>query len=412
MVNKENIKKQIIKPELLAPAGNLEKLEFAIRYGADAVYIGGQQFGLRSKAGNFSLIDIIKGVDFAHQNGAKIYVVVNIIAHDQDLVGLEDYLKGLYSAGVDAIIVADAGIISVAKTVVPDLEIHLSTQASTTNWQAVKFWKDEGIARIVLAREVSLKEIKEIKEHVDIEVETFIHGAMCNSFSGRCILSNHMTNRDANRGGCAQSCRWSYDLYQTDYPEEKIFNENYPPYTMSSKDMCTIDAVPDLIDAGINSLKIEGRMKSIHYVATIVNAYRHAIDSYFDDISNYSFNPNWYDEILKASHRPIFKGFYYEQPDQFAQIYEDGPKLRRFDFVGRVLDYDRKTQIATIEQRNNFKIGQEVDFFGPKTKFIQKIESIKDEKGSTLDAARHPLQIVKVKVDKPVYTNDMMRKEN
>lgn len=412
MATIDKLKKQIIKPELLAPAGNLEKLEFAIRYGADAVYIGGQQFGLRSKAGNFSLDDIIAGINFAHEHGAKVFVVVNIIAHDQDLIGLENYLKTLRDAKVDAIIVADPGIISLAKAVVPDLEIHLSTQASTTNWQAVKFWKDEGIARVVLAREVSLQEIHEIKNRVDIEIETFIHGAMCNSYSGRCILSNHMTNRDANRGGCAQSCRWSYDLYKEDEPDRKLFNENYPPYTMSSRDMCTIDAIPDLINAGIDSLKIEGRMKSIHYVATIVNAYRHAIDSYCADPDNYKFNPDWNDEILKASHRPIFRGFYYEQPDENAQIYEDGTRLRRFDFVGRVKDYDAQTNIATVEQRNNFKIGQEVEFFGPNTKFIQKIEYIEDEQGETLDAARHPLQIVKVKVDKPVNVNDMMRKEN
>lgn len=416
MKPKINIK----KPELLAPAGNLEKLEFAIRYGADAVYIGGQQFGLRAKAGNFSFEDMEKGVDFAHKHGAKVYVATNIIAHNDDLTGLDDYLKELYRIGVDAIIVADPAIIMTAQKVVPDLEIHLSTQASTTNWQTVKFWNDEGVTRIVLAREVSLEEIREIKENVDVEIETFIHGAMCNSYSGRCVLSNHMTSRDANRGGCAQSCRWKYDLFEEIEDDEvengleeiPLFAAEDDPYTMGSKDLCMIESIPDMINSGIDSLKIEGRMKSVHYVATVVNAYRHAIDSYFADPENYSFNQDWYDEIIKASHRPLTKGFYYNHPTLNDQIYSEGSKIRKFDFVGLVMDYDPETKIATIQQRNNFMADQEVEFFGPNTKFMQKIDGIIDEEGNPTDAARHPLQIVKIKVDKPVYPYDMMRKEN
>ncbi|KXG43136.1 peptidase U32 family protein [Tepidibacillus decaturensis] len=411
----------IKKPELLAPAGNLEKLEFAVRYGADAVYIGGQQFGLRAKAGNFTFEDMEKGVNFAHQRGAKVFVATNIIAHNDDLKGLESYLKTLENIGIDAIIVADPSIIQTAKQIAPGLEIHLSTQASTTNWQSVKFWKEEGIARVVLAREVSLKEIREIKQHVDVEIEAFIHGAMCISYSGRCVLSNHMTSRDANRGGCAQSCRWKYDLFEdgmmdNDSVDNKqeipLFNPEDDSYTMSSKDLCMIESIPDMIETGVDSLKIEGRMKSVHYVATVVNAYRQAIDAYFEDPQNYTFNPAWLDEIEKASHRPLTKAFYYTTPNQEDQIYGNEPKMRKYDFVGLVLDYDQTTGIATIQQRNNFMVGQEVEFFGSNTKFIQKIEQIEDKDGNLLDAARHPLQIVKVKVDQPVYPYDMMRKEN
>ncbi|OEF98909.1 protease [Vulcanibacillus modesticaldus] len=413
----EHQTQKLKKPELLAPAGNLEKLEFAIRYGADAVYIGGRQFGLRAKAGNFSFEDMEKGVAFAHKRNARVYVATNIIAHNADLSGLETYLKTIKNIGVDAIIVADPAIISTAKNIVPDLEIHLSTQSSVTNWRTVQFWKDEGISRVVLAREVSLREIRDIKKHVDVELEAFIHGAMCNSYSGRCVLSNHMTNRDANRGGCAQSCRWLYDLFQTgdeldDYSEIPLFEENDDPYTMSSKDLCMIESIPDIINAGIDSLKIEGRMKSIHYVATVVNAYRQAIDAYLADPKNYSFDPAWLDEIVKASHRPLIKGFYYQPPNKEAQIYGEGPKIRKFDFVGLVLDYDNDTKTATIQQRNNFKVGQEVEFFGPATKFVQTIEKIEDEEGNSIDAARHPLQIIKMKVNKPVKPYDMMRKEN
>ena len=411
----------IKKPELLAPAGNLEKLEFAIRYGADAVYIGGQQFGLRAKAGNFSFEDMEKGVDFAHSRGSKVFVATNIIAHNDDLKGLEEYLKTLHKVGIDAIIVADPAIISTAKQAVPELEIHLSTQMSTTNWQSIQFWKDEGVARVVLAREVSMQEIRDIKKHVDIEIEAFIHGAMCISYSGRCVLSNHMTSRDANRGGCAQSCRWKYDLFEDGIIEEEIvhdkqdiplFQENDDSYTMSSKDLCMIDSVQDMIEAGVDSLKIEGRMKSVHYVATVVNAYRHAIDTYAKDPTNYRFNPAWYDEIEKASHRPLTKAFFYQMPNKEDQIYGEGPKVRKFDFVGLVLDYDQETGIATIQQRNNFQVGQEVEFFGPNTKFTQRIGRIEDEDGNELDAARHPLQTVKVKVDQQVFPYDMMRKEN
>ena len=424
------------KPELLAPAGNLEKLKFAIHYGADAVYIGGQKYGLRSNADNFSFEEMREGVEFANKYGAKVFVATNIYAHNEDIEGIEAYLKELYEAGISAIIVADPAIIEVAQRAVPGLEVHLSTQQSTINWQAVQFWKEEGLPRVVLGREASLKEIAEIKEHVDIEIEAFIHGAMCSSFSGRCVLSNHFTDRDSNRGGCCQSCRWKYDLFEDARENEvwvseedtrdsqilknfelgvnqlPLYEEGDQAFTMGSKDLCMLENIPDLIDVGIDSFKIEGRMKSIHYVATVVNVYRQAIDSYMADPENYVLKPEWLEEIQKAANRPLNTGFFYDTPDHEDHIYEPEEKAVPYDFAGLVMDYDANSQMATIQQRNYFKTGNEIEFFGPNgTFFKQKMGEIYDEAGNLLDAARHPLQMVKIKVDQPVAYFDMMRKK-
>ncbi|WP_454192245.1 peptidase U32 family protein [Paenibacillus sp. Marseille-Q7038] len=424
------------KPELLAPAGNLEKLKFAIHYGADAVYIGGQKYGLRSNADNFSFEEMREGVEFANKYGAKVFVATNIYAHNEDIEGIEAYLKELYKAGISAIIVADPAIIEVAQRAVPGLEVHLSTQQSTINWQAVQFWKEEGLPRVVLGREASLEEIAEIKEHVDIEIEAFIHGAMCSSFSGRCVLSNHFTDRDSNRGGCCQSCRWKYDLFEDARENEvwvseedtrdsqilknfelgvnqlPLYEEGDQAFSMGSKDLCMLENIPDLIDVGIDSFKIEGRMKSIHYVATVVNVYRQAIDSYMADPENYVLKPEWLEEIQKAANRPLNTGFFYDTPDHEDHIYEPEEKAVPYDFAGLVMDYDEKSQLATIQQRNYFKTGNEIEFFGPNgTFFKQKVGEIYDEAGNLLDAARHPLQMVKIKVDQPVAYFDMMRKK-
>lgn len=424
------------KPELLAPAGNLEKLKFAIHYGADAVYIGGQKYGLRSNADNFSFEEMREGVEFANKYGAKVFVATNIYAHNEDIEGIEAYLKELYEAGISAIIVADPAIIEVAQRAVPGLEVHLSTQQSTINWQAVQFWKEEGLPRVVLGREASLKEIAEIKEHVDIEIEAFIHGAMCSSFSGRCVLSNHFTDRDSNRGGCCQSCRWKYDLFEDARENEvwvseedtrdsqilknfelgvnqlPLYEEGDQAFTMGSKDLCMLENIPDLIDVGIDSFKIEGRMKSIHYVATVVNVYRQAIDSYMADPENYVLKPEWLEEIQKAANRPLNTGFFYDTPDHEDHIYEPEEKAVPYDFAGLVMDYDANSQMATIQQRNYFKTGNDIEFFGPNgTFFKQKVGEIYDEAGNLLDAARHPLQTVKIKVDQPVAYFDMMRKK-
>ncbi|MCH1640380.1 U32 family peptidase [Paenibacillus timonensis] len=427
---------RLAKPELLAPAGNLEKLKFAVHYGADAVYIGGQHYGLRSNADNFSFEEMREGVEFAKKYGAKVFVATNIYAHNEDLAGIEEYLRNLYEAGIAAIIVADPVIIETAQRVVPGLEVHLSTQQSTVNWQAVQFWKDQGLPRVVLGRETSLEEIEEIKRHVDIEIEAFIHGAMCSSFSGRCVLSNHFTDRDSNRGGCCQSCRWKYDLFTDARAEDEwiseeeardnkvlekfrlgvtqlpMFEEDDNAFTMGSKDLCMIGHVPDLIDSGVDSFKIEGRMKSIHYVATVVNVYRQAIDAYMADPENYVLKPEWIEEINKAANRPLNTGFFYDTPDHEDHIYEPEEKAAPYDFAGLVMEYDEATGMATIQQRNHFKPGQEVEFFGPGgTFFKQKVGTLYDEAGNELDAARHPLQRIRMKVDQPVSYFDMMRKK-
>lgn len=424
------------KPELLAPAGNLEKLKFAVHYGADAVYIGGQKYGLRSNADNFSFEEMREGVEFARKYGAKVFVATNIYAHNEDIEGIEDYLRNLYDVGISAIIVADPAIIETAQRVVPNLEVHVSTQQSIMNWQTVKFWKEEGAPRVVLAREASVEEIYEMKRHVDIEIEAFIHGAMCSSYSGRCVLSNHFTDRDSNRGGCSQSCRWKYDLFEDGRPdldelisdEEAsqdpaleqfkvgitqlpLFQPEDNPFTMGSKDLCMIEHLPDLIEVGVDSFKIEGRMKSIHYVATVVNVYRQAIDSYFEDPDNYELKPEWIEEINKAANRPLNTGFFYETPDHEDHIYEPEEKAAPYDFAGLVVDYDAETGMATIQQRNHFKPGQEVEFFGPNgTFFKQTVEQIEDTSGTVLDAARHPLQHIRMHVKEPVQPFDMMRK--
>jgi len=396
------------RPELLAPAGNLEKLKFAVHYGADAVYIGGQKYGLRSGADNFSFEEMREGVEFAARYGAKVFVATNIYAHNEDIEGLEDYLRGLEAAGIAAIIAADPAIVETAQRVAPGLEVHLSTQQSVLNWRTVKFWKDEGLPRVVLARETSLEEIAEMKAHVDIEIEAFIHGAMCSSFSGRCVLSNHFTDRDSNRGGCCQSCRWKYDLY---VDGDSVNTEQDSQFTMGSKDLCMISHLPELIEVGVDSFKIEGRMKSLHYVATVVDAYRQAIDAYFADPEGYELKPEWVDEINKSANRPLNTGFFFDTPGTEDHIYEPEQKAAPYDFAGVVLSYDEATGEAVIQQRNHFKPGTEVEFFGPGgTFFKQTVEEIRDLEGQLLDAARHPLQQVRIRTAQPVHPMDMMRK--
>ncbi|MDQ0061343.1 peptidase U32 family protein [Paenibacillus harenae] len=397
------------KPELLAPAGNLEKLKFAVHYGADAVYIGGQKYGLRSNADNFSFEEMKEGVEFANRYGAKVFVATNIYAHNEDIDGLEDYLKGLQEAGISAIIAADPIIIETAQRVAPKLEVHLSTQQSTLNWQAVQFWKEEGLPRVVLGRETSFAEIEEIKKHVDIEIEAFIHGAMCSSYSGRCVLSNHFTDRDSNRGGCCQSCRWKYDLFVDDAP---LYGEGEDQFTMGSKDLCMIEYLPELIEVGVDSFKIEGRMKSIHYVATVVNAYRQAIDAYFADPEHFELKQEWVEEINKAANRPLNTGFFLDTPGAEDHIYEPEEKAAPYDFAGIVVAYDEQSGYATIQQRNHFKPGQEVEFVGPGGRFFkQTITELFDAEGQPLDAARHPLQHIRIRTNEPVKPMDMMRKK-
>ncbi|PYZ98777.1 collagenase-like protease [Alteribacter lacisalsi] len=402
------------KPELLAPAGNLEKLKIAVHYGADAVFIGGRDFGLRSNAGNFSIDEMEEGVSFAKKYGACIYVTTNIFAHNENMDGLEEYLQELQRVGIKGIIVADPLIIEACKRAAPKLEIHLSTQQSLTNWQAVKFWKEEGLERVVLAREVGLQEMLEMKKNVDIEIETFIHGAMCIAYSGRCVLSNHMTARDSNRGGCCQSCRWDYHLYEgseSSSRENALFDEKDSPFAMSPKDLNLIESIPQLVEAGIDSLKIEGRMKSIHYVATVVSVYRKVIDAYCADPDNFKIKQEWLTELAKCANRPAAPAFFENIPGYKEQLFQNHSHQASHDFSGLVLGYDEETKMVTLQQRNFFRPGDQVEFFGPEIEnFTQTVDKVWDEKGRELDAARHPLQVVRFKVDRPLYPDNMMRK--
>lgn len=410
------VKSKIKKPELLAPAGNLEKLKIAVHYGADAVFLGGQEYGLRSNADNFTMAEIKEGVEFANQYNSKIYVTTNIIAHDENIKGLENYLIELEKTGATGIIVADPLIIETCKQVAPKLEIHLSTQQSLSNTKAVQYWKEEGLDRVVLARETGAMEMKEMKENVDIEIEAFIHGAMCIAYSGRCTLSNHMTARDSNRGGCCQSCRWDYDLLEVDNDGELDLyyqDGDTVPFAMSPKDLKLIESIPQMMEIGIDSLKIEGRMKSIHYIATVVSVYRKVIDAYAEDPENFKINPEWLKELDKCANRDTAPAFFEGTPGYEEQMFGvQQNKKSPYDFCGLVIDYDETTQIATIQQRNHFKPGQEIEFFGPEIQsFRQVIDAIYDEEGNSLDAARHPLQIVQIKVNHPIYPKNMMRKE-
>ncbi|WP_025728129.1 peptidase U32 family protein [Atopobacter phocae] len=405
------------KPEVLAPGGTLEKLKTAILYGADACYIGGEAYGLRSRAGNFDYPEMKEAVEFAHEHNAKIYVAANMVTHEGDEKGAGEFFRTIRDIGVDAVLISDPALMDICVTEAPGLPIHLSTQASATNYETLNFWKEEGLERVVLAREVSIEEIKEMREKVDVEIEAFIHGAMCISYSGRCVLSNHMTNRDANRGGCAQSCRWKYGLFEQELPglttavgkgEEGIEEA----FSMSAVDLAMIEHIPDIVEAGVNSLKIEGRMKSIHYVATVANVYRAAVDSYCADPDNYEFKQEWLDELWKVAQRELATGFFYKTPSEDEQLFGPRRKIPQYAFVGQVLDYDPATQIATIQQRNNFGVGDTVEFFGPGMRhFQQKIELLKDEDGNDIDRAPHAMMICQTKVEQPVQRFDMIRKQ-
>lgn len=401
--------------ELLAPAGDLEKLKMAITYGADAVYLGGEEFGLRAKAKNFDIDQIKEGVEFAHERGKRVYVTLNIIPHNEDLKGLDSYVLNLENVGVDAVIISDPGVFSIVKELVPDMEIHLSTQANTTNYGTANFWFKQGVKRIVLARELSLEEIKKIKDNTpnDLDIEAFVHGAMCISYSGRCLLSNYMTGRDANRGECSQACRWKYNLVEEKRPGEyyPVYEDESGTFIMNSKDLCMIKHIPEVINAGVKSLKIEGRMKSSYYVANIIRSYRMAIDSYLVNPEKFNFDDKWLDEIKKASYRDFTTGFYFNKPTEEDQLYGSSSYIRSYDFVGLILDYDEKTKIATVQQRNRIFDNDTIEIFGPnKDFFVQTINGIWDENNNSIDVAPHAKQIFKIKVDRPVEKLDMIRK--
>ena len=390
------------KPELLAPAGDLEKLKIAVLYGADAVFVGSKEFSLRSRASNFSIEDLYQGAKFCHEHGAKLYVTTNIVPHNSDLIGLIDYLEDLENAGVDAIICSSYAVMYIAKRYT-NLEVHISTQQSLANSLAVKFYEDYGATRVVLARELSIEQIEEIKRNTNIELEVFIHGGMCSSYSGRCMLSNHMTNRDANRGGCAHSCRWNYDLYMG---SEKISDEDR--FQFSSKDLMAVNQLPRLLECA-DSLKIEGRMKSIHYIATVTKVYRMIIDEYFEtgtvkDLEYYK------KEIEKAENRLFSHGFLEGMTTIKEQLYNMRSENPTQDFVGIVLDYNEETQTALVEVRNHFKPYCTLEVFGPHLRSTQfQIKDIVNEKGETVDAARHPKEHVYIYSPVKLSKYDMIR---
>ncbi|SHK08225.1 peptidase U32 family protein [Desulforamulus aeronauticus] len=401
--------------ELLAPAGDLEKLKIAVLYGADAVYLGGRQFSLRAGAGNFDDQELLAGIEFAHRHQVKVYVAINIYAHNQDLDKLPAYLDFIAKAGADAVIASDPGVVDMVLNLQPQLAVHLSTQANTTNWASAALWKRLGVERIVLARELSLPEISEIASRVDIELESFVHGAMCMSYSGRCLLSNFMTGRDANRGDCAQSCRWRYHLVEEKRPGQyfPVEEDDRGTYFMSSKDLCLLEYVPQLAEAGISSYKIEGRMKSIHYLATVIKVYRQAIDAYRQDPAGYSVTPAWLEEIKKVSHREYTTGFLMGDQGQTATVERGASSYTRLAaFVGLVLDYDESTGRIIVEQRNNFRQGETLEVLTAKgDNQIMIVNEIYDgETGEPLEVAPHPQQIIHLSVKEPIPPMSMLRR--
>ena len=401
------------RPELLAPAGTMEKLQMALAYGADAAYLGGVQFGLRAFGGNFANEEIRAAVQLAHGAGKKVYVTVNVFPHNDDLVSLPDYLRFLAEVEVDAVLVADLGVFMLVREAAPTLPVHISTQANNVNWRTVRAWQELGAARVVLARELSREEIREIRRHTSVELELFVHGAMCISYSGRCLLSSYFTGRDANRGACAQSCRWKYALVEMSRPGEyyPIAEDERGTYIMNSKDLCLLPHLDEVVHCGIDSLKIEGRMKSVHYVASVVKAYRMALDACLSG-NPYEVREEWRAELEKVSHRAYTTGFFFGKTTGADQIYGSSSYEQTSDFVGLVRAYDPVTQIATVEQRNNMKLGQEIEVFQPVgAPFRQNLSEMWDEEGQEIAAAPHPQQIVRIRMTQEVAANSILRRD-
>lgn len=402
------------KPEILAPAGSLERLKIAIDFGADAVYIGGGRLNLRAFSDNFTNEEMAEGIKYCHDRGKKLYVTMNVFPRNHDLKGVEEYIKGLYDLGVDAIIVADPSIVAAAKDAAPNLEIHLSTQANITNWRATKFWYEQGVKRIVLARELTLKEITEISENIPegCELEVFIHGSMCVAYSGRCLISNYMLGRDANKGICSNACRYKYYLVEETRPDEyyPVVEDDNGTYIMNSKDLCMIEHIPEIVKSGVHSLKIEGRMKNEFYVASTVKAYREALDAYFDNPEGYEFKQEWLDTVLKVSHRQYHTGFFFGKMGE--QTYDISSYIRDYDIVGIVQSYDEETKEATILQKNRVFEGDDVEVLRAHTPYFNvKLNEMFDvEKKKNTNVANRAHMIFKVKVDTPLKENDMLIK--
>ncbi|MDD7306329.1 MAG: U32 family peptidase [Peptoniphilaceae bacterium] len=402
------------KVELLAPAGDMERLKTAIKFGANAVYMAGNSFGLRKNAKNFDTQTMRQAVKYAHDRNVKVHVTMNIVPHDKDLNGIVEYIKELDDIGVDALIISDPGIFQIAKDNC-HIDLHISTQASVTNSATINFWYKMGAKRIVLARELSLNEIIEIRKNVpkDLELECFVHGAMCISYSGRCLLSNYMTGRDSNRGDCAHACRWKYSLQEETRPGQyyPVVEDEDGTFIMNSKDLCLLEDIDKLIEAGINSFKIEGRMKTSFYVATVTRSYRQAIDAYYEGNFSKEISDKYVDEIKKVSHRHFTKGFLYGKPDSEGQIYESSSYIRNYDFIGVVLAYDSENKVATIEQRNRFFLNDEVEIFGNSKDFLKfKIDNIKKLNGEDVEVANKAKEKLLIKIDYPLEKGDILRK--
>ncbi len=404
------------KPELLIPASSLEVLKTAVVFGADAVYIGGEAFGLRAKAKNFSGEDMIEGIAFAHEHGVKVYVTANILAHNRDLEGVRAYFEELKEIKPDALIIADPGVFMLAKEICPEIERHISTQANNTNYLTYQFWYQQGAKRVVSARELSMEELRELRAHIpdDLEIETFVHGAMCISYSGRCLLSNYFTGRDANQGACTHPCRWKYAVMEESRPGEylPVYENERGTYIFNSKDLCMIEHIPELLESGIDSFKIEGRMKTALYVATVARTYRKAIDDCLQSRELYEKNLPWYKEQIAAcTYREFTTGFFYGRPDESSQIYDNNTYQKGYTYLGIVGDVDAENYIH-LEQRNKFSVGEMIEIMKPDGENLAvRVEAILNEEGEAMESAPHPQQKLRVRLSGKADACDILRRK-
>lgn len=403
-------------PELLVPASSLEVLKTAVIFGADAVYIGGEVFSLRAKSKNFSLEDMKEGIDFAHAHGVRVYVTSNILAHNQDLEGVREYFKELKVIQPDALIISDPGVFDIAREIIPEIDVHISTQANNTNYGTYNFWYRQGARRVVTARELSMEEIADIRKHIpdDLEIETFVHGAMCISYSGRCLLSNYFTGRDANQGACTHPCRWKYAVVEEKRPGEylPVYENERGTYIFNSKDLCMIEHIPELIDAGIDSFKIEGRMKTALYVATVARTYRKAIDDYLESPELYKKNMDWYKEqISNCTYRQFTTGFFFGKPDETTQIYDSNTYVKEYTYLGIVGSVDEHGRYR-IEQRNKFSVGEKIEVMKPNGENRSvTVRAIVDEEGNAMESAPHPQQVLFIDLGEPLERYDILRRK-
>lgn len=404
------------KPELLVPASSLEVLKVAVIFGADAVYIGGEMFGLRAKARNFSMEDMERGIQFAHEHGVKVYVTANILAHNYDLEGIREYFAELKRLNPDALIISDPGVFTIARELLPEMELHISTQANNTNYETFRFWHKLGAKRVVSARELSLQEISEIREKIpeDMEIETFIHGAMCISYSGRCLLSNYFTGRDANQGACTHPCRWKYAVVEETRPGEylPVYENERGTYIFNSKDLCMIEYIPELVEAGIDSFKIEGRMKTALYVASAARTYRKAIDDYFISEETYRKHMPWYTgQISNCTFRHFTTGFFFGKPNEQTQIYDSNTYTKEYTYLG-IVGESNQDGLYRIEQRNKFSVGEQIEVMKPNGDNIPvTVKSIQDEEGNEMESAPHPRQVLYIDLGQPLAEFDILRRQ-